>query len=82
MKIKDVIAEAKKIAGSPDIDSMKEESNPTLIHVLIEIEATIRHLSTLYADPGITNEKKKEFETFIQQADTRAMAVLTVMRNR
>ena len=76
MKIEDVIKEAKKINPG------KEELTPTLIHVLIEIEATIRHLSTLYANPEITSEKKAEFEKMIKDADTRAMAILTIIRNK
>ena len=66
----------------PDIKALKKKSDPTLIHVLIEIEATIRHLSTLYASPEITSEKKSEFEKMIKDADTRAMAILTILRNR
>ena len=82
MKIKEVIAEAKKMESRPNIEALKKKSDPTLIHVLIEIEATIRHLSSLYASPEITNEKKAEFEKMIKDADTRAMAILTILRNR
>lgn len=82
MKINKVIEEAKKMEGSPNIKTMKKQSNPTLIHVLIAIEETIRHLSSLYADSGITEDKKKELDKFIQQADTRAMAILTILRNK
>ena len=82
MKINKVIEEAKKMEGSPNIKVLKKQSDPTLIHVLIEIEATIRHLSTLYASPEITSEKKSEFEKMIKDADTRAMAILTILRNR
>ena len=80
--IKDIIEEAKKLGEWPDIEALKKQSDPTLIHVLIEIENTIRHLSSLYADSGITEDKKKELDKFIQQADTRAMAILTILRNR
>ena len=89
MKINKVIEEAKKLPkGSPELAEgsslslLKKQSDPTLIHVLIEIEATIRHLSTLYASPEITSEKKSEFEKMIKDADTRAMAILTILRNR
>ena len=82
MQIKDIIEEAKKLGEWPDIEALKNQSDPTLIHVLIEIEATIRHLSSLYASPEITSEKKTEFEKLIKDADTRAMAILTILRNR
>ena len=49
-----------------NIKALKKQSDPTLIHVLIEIEATILHLSTLYASPEITSEKKSEFEKMIK----------------
>ena len=83
MKIKDVLEEAGKLEGHQRTGKGgHEETTPSLIHVLIEIESTIRHLSTLYASPEITTEKKAEFEKMIKEADTRAMAVLTVLRNK
>lgn len=82
MRIKDVIAEAKKFEGRPKIESLKQQSDPTLIHVLIEIESTIRHLTKLYADSRISDDKKKEFERIIREAEIRSMAILTILRNR
>lgn len=82
MKINKVIEEAKKLESRPNIEALKKQSDPTLIHVLISIEETIRHLSSLYANPEITSEKKSEFEKMIKDADTRAMAILTILRNR
>ena len=37
MNIKDIIEEAKKLGEWPDIEALKKQSDPTLIHVLIEI---------------------------------------------
>ncbi len=82
MKIKEILAEAKKFEGRPKIELLKQQSDPTLIHVLLDIETTIRHLTKLYADPRITDEKKKEFERIIKEAETRSMAILTILRNR
>lgn len=76
MKTEEIIKEAQKLKPG------SKGQVPTLIHVLIEIEATIRHLSTLYANPEITSEKKAEFERIIKEADTRAMAILTIIRNK
>ena len=82
MKINKVIEEAKKLEDRPNVGALKKKSDPTLIHVLISIEETIRHLSSLYANSEITSEKKSEFEKMIKDADTRAMAILTILRNR
>ena len=82
MNIKDVIAEAKKFEGRPKIELLKQQSDPTLIHVLLDIETTIRHLTKLYSDPRIAADKKKEFERIIREAETRSMAILTILRNR
>ncbi|EKD26496.1 MAG: hypothetical protein ACD_79C01155G0001 [uncultured bacterium] len=82
MKIKDVLAEAKKLEDKPDINLLKTQSAPTLIHVLIAIEETIKHLTKLYADSRISDNKKKEFERIIREAETRSMAILTILRNR
>ena len=82
MNIKEIIEKAKKLGEWPDIEALKKKSELSLIQVLMSIEETVRHLSSLYTDPGITNEKKQEFKKFIQQADTRPMAVLTILRNR
>jgi len=53
-----------------------------LIDILKSIEETTRHLAKLYSNPKITEDKKKKFETWIKQADTRSMAILTILRNR
>ena len=53
-----------------------------LIDILKEIEATTRHLTKLYSNPKITKDKKKQFEKWIKEADTRSMAILTILRNR
>ena len=83
MKTKDILEEVEKLEGHQKTGKGgHEEPAPSLIHVLIEIESTIRHLSTLYAIPEITTEKKTEFEKMIKEADTRAMAILTILRNK
>jgi len=53
-----------------------------LIDILKEIEITVRHLTKLYSNPKITKDKKKQFEKWIKDADTRSMAILTILRNR
>ena len=53
-----------------------------LVDILKEIETIIRHLTKLYSNPKITKDKKKQFEKWIKEADTRSMAILTILRNR
>jgi len=53
-----------------------------LIDILKEIEVTTRHLTKLYSSPKITKDKKKQFELWIKETDTRSMAILTILRNR
>jgi len=53
-----------------------------LIDILKEIEVTTRHLAKLYSNPKITRDKKTQFEKWIKEADTRSMAILTILRNR
>ena len=83
MKTKDIFEEVEKLEGHQKTGKGgHEETTPSLIQVLIEIESTIRHLSTLYASPEISAEKKAKFEEMIKEADTRAMAILTILRNK
>lgn len=50
--------------------------------VLLEIENTIQHVTKLYSSPRITADKKAFLEKTIKEADTRAMAILTILRNQ
>ena len=81
MKIEKMIAEAKKLT-EPELETVRATRTQTLIEVLGEIEVTIRHLSALYADQQLPADRKAEFERIIREAETRAMAILTILRNR
>lgn len=59
----------------------ENNAKPSYFGVLIEIEQTIQQLSKLYSSPRITAEKKTYLEKTIKDADTRAMAILTILRN-
>lgn len=47
--------------------------------ILIEVEITIRELSKLYAKDEISNDKKKQYETWIEDANSRAKRVLSLL---
>lgn len=75
MNINKVIQETKKF-------SKTRLGDPSLIDVLISIEGTIQHITKLYSSPRITKDKKEYLEKTIKDADTRAMAILVILRNR
>lgn len=61
-----------------------KETTPVLelVRMLGEIEITIRRLAKLYTGRRVSRDKKAEFERMIREAETRAMAILTLLRNR
>jgi hypothetical protein len=81
MKIEKMIEEAKKLTD-PELEAVRAGKTMTLIEVLGEIEVTIRHLTSLYGNPELPADRKAEFERIIREAETRAMAILTILRNR
>ena len=82
MKIEKMIEEAKKLDSSFPREAMKKMPEPSLVNVLLEIENTIRHVSALYAKTTEEAEKRKELKRIIVEAETRAMSILVILRNR
>ena len=82
MEIKKILEEAKKYDKSFPRDALEKIPEPSLVDVLLDIEETIRHVPELYADEEDDTEKRTEFKRIITEAETRAMAILTILRNR
>ena len=82
MKIEKMIEEAKKLDSSFPREAMKKMPEPSLVNVLLEIENTIRTVSALYTKATEEADKRKELKRIITEAETRAMSILVILRNR